>query len=124
MSTATSSRLSSEGIAQLSDTFGLLADPTRLAIVLACRDGISRPGRIAETLGVSPSLVSHHLRLLRASQMLRSERRGRETHYALADACVRDMLALMIGHVLDHGDSGHEHTAERHDHTAKETQNG
>lgn len=116
--------MTSEGIAQLSDTFGLLADPTRLAIVLACRDGISRPGQIAETLGVSPSLVSHHLRLLRASKMVRSERQGRETHYALADACVRDMLALMIGHVLDHGDGAHGDTAERHHHIVKETEHG
>lgn len=103
MDVNTTHSLGSEGISQLADTFGLLADPTRLAIVLACRDGAAQPSQIAEALGVSASLVSHHLRLLRASRMVRSERDGRHILYALDDDCVRDMLSLMVGHVLGHG---------------------
>lgn len=93
--------------AQLAETFGLLGDPTRLAIVIACLNGEIAAGGIAEKLDVTPSLVSHHLRLLRAARMLRSTRRGKQVFYAMDDACVRDVLKIMIDHVLvhSHGDA-------------------
>ena len=84
--------LRSDQTAQLAETFGLLADPTRLSIVVVCMDHEIPTGAIAEKLGLSPSLVSHHLRLLRAARMLRQERRGKQVFYSLADACVRDVF--------------------------------
>ena len=87
---------------QLAETFGLLADPTRLSIIVACMDREIPAGEIAGDLGLSASLVSHHLRLLRAARMLRAERRGRQVFYSMADSCVRDVLTTMIGHLFDH----------------------
>ncbi|MEM7171122.1 MAG: metalloregulator ArsR/SmtB family transcription factor [Pseudomonadota bacterium] len=91
--------------AQLAETFGLLADPTRLSIVVICMDREIPAGNIASELGISASLVSHHLRLLRAARMLRSERRGKQIIYSMADACVRDVLQIMINHLFspEHG---------------------
>ena len=94
--------LKSDQTAQLAETFGLLADPTRLAIVMACMEREIAAGGIAEKLGLSASLVSHHLRLLRAARMLRAERRGKQVFYSLADACVRDVLNTMIEHLFVH----------------------
>ena len=88
--------------AELAETFGLLSDPTRLAIVLACLDRKNSAGEIAEKLNVSPSLVSHHLRLLRAARMLRSERKGKQVFYEMSDTCVRDILNIMINHLFVH----------------------
>lgn len=88
--------------AELAETFGLLSDPTRLAIVLACLDREMSAGEIAGKLDVSPSLVSHHLRLLRSARMLRSERRGKQIFYEMADACVRNVLKIMINHLFTH----------------------
>ncbi|MEL7525358.1 MAG: metalloregulator ArsR/SmtB family transcription factor [Pseudomonadota bacterium] len=87
---------------ELADTFGLLSDSTRLSIVLACLDEEQSAGEIAEKLGVSASLVSHHLRLLRGARMLKSERRGKQIFYAMDDACVRDVLKTMIDHLFIH----------------------
>lgn len=87
---------------ELADTFGLLSDSTRLSIVLACLDQERSAGEIAEKLTVSPSLVSHHLRLLRAARMLKSERRGKQIFYAMNDDCVRDVLKIMIDHLFVH----------------------
>ncbi|MEM9279287.1 MAG: metalloregulator ArsR/SmtB family transcription factor [Pseudomonadota bacterium] len=89
--------------AQLAETFGLLADTTRLSIVIACMDQQIAAGDIAEKLGLSASLTSHHLRLLRAARILRAERRGKQVFYSMADSCVDDVLKIMINHVL------HEH---------------
>lgn len=88
--------------AQLAETFGLLADPTRLSIVVVCMDREIPAGDIADELGLSASLVSHHLRLLRAARMLRGERRGKQVIYSMADACVRDVLRIMIDHLFIH----------------------
>ena len=106
--------LQSDQTAQLAETFGLLADPTRLSIVVVCMDREISAGDIADELGLSASLVSHHLRLLRAARMLRAERRGKQVFYSMADDCVRDVLKIMIDHLFIHeqGGSGEPHEGE------------
>jgi ArsR family transcriptional regulator, lead/cadmium/zinc/bismuth-responsive transcriptional repressor len=88
-----------ERIAPLADLFRLLGDPTRLRIVLACVDDRISVGAIAEALGLSQSLVSHHLRLLRAARVVRAEREGKQVFYLAADAHISTMLAEMLEHV-------------------------
>lgn len=88
----------------LAETFRLLGDPTRLRILFFC---IARPqsvGDIAEGLGLSQSLVSHHLRLLRGARLVRGERRAKQVFYALADRHVSDMLADMASHIAEEHD--------------------
>ena len=57
--------------AELAETFHLLGDANRLALVLACLDHPVNVGDMARQLDLSPSLVSHHLRLLRAARVLK-----------------------------------------------------
>ena len=106
--------LRSDQTGQLAETFGLLADPTRLSIVVTCMEREVSAGAIADELGLSASLVSHHLRLLRAARMLRAERRGKQVFYSMADACVYDVLKIMINHLFshDHGDTSEPHEGE------------
>ena len=93
---------------ELAETFGLLSDPTRLAIVLACLDQKNSAGEISKKLNISPSLASHHLRLLRAARILRSERKGKQIFYKMLDTCVYDILNIMINHLFVHEDSDHK----------------
>ena len=93
---------------ELAETFGLLSDPTRLAIVLVCLDRRNSAGQIAKKLELSASLVSHHLRLLRAARMLRSERMGKQVFYEMSDTCVYDILNIMINHLFAHNSSDSE----------------
>ncbi|MFC6305883.1 ArsR family transcriptional regulator [Paraburkholderia dipogonis] len=88
-------------IVPLADLFRLLGDPTRLRIVLACRDERRAVGAIAEALGLSSSLVSHHLRLLRAARIVRAERQGKQVFYLAADRHISAMLAGMLEHVAE-----------------------
>ncbi|MEM9247846.1 MAG: metalloregulator ArsR/SmtB family transcription factor [Pseudomonadota bacterium] len=94
--------LHSDQTSELANTFGLLADPTRLSIVLSCMDQERSAGDIAERLGLSASLTSHHLRLLRSARILKSDRRGKQVFYAMADACVSSVLDIMIEHLFSH----------------------
>ncbi|MFX1672937.1 metalloregulator ArsR/SmtB family transcription factor [Paraburkholderia sp. A2WS-5] len=90
-----------ERVAPLADLFRLLGDPTRLRIVLACVQSRRAVGAIADALGLSSSLVSHHLRLLRAARIVRAEREGKQVFYAGADAHISAMLAGMLEHVAE-----------------------
>jgi ArsR family transcriptional regulator, lead/cadmium/zinc/bismuth-responsive transcriptional repressor len=84
---------------ELADMFRLLGDPSRLRIVLACLDQAISVGAIAMRLGLSPSLVSHHLRLLRAARLLRAERQGKQVFYTVADEHIRCVIVDMVAHV-------------------------
>ena len=90
-----------EGVVTLAETFRLLGDPSRLRIVLCCLDGPASVGGIVGQVGLSQSLVSHHLRLLRASRLLKSGKEGRQVFYSLPDCHVRDMLTNLIEHVME-----------------------
>ena len=87
--------------AEIADLFRLLGDPTRLKIVLACLNESISVGDIAAQLGLSGSLVSHHLRLLRAAAIVRADRHGKQVFYAAADDHVRRVVADMIEHVAE-----------------------
>lgn len=92
---------------EIAEIFHLLGDPTRLRIVTCCLDKSQNVGDIAGTLDVSPSLVSHHLRLLKAARLVRAERRGKQVFYATADAHVDRILRDMIEHVAEpYGEEG------------------
>jgi ArsR family transcriptional regulator len=56
---------------------------------------------MAERLNISASLVSHHLRLLRAARLLQAERRGRQVFYVVGDEHIRSMLSDMVDHVAE-----------------------
>lgn len=93
--------ISGDQTIELAEMFRLMGDASRLKIVLAC---LSKPrcvSDIATTTKLSPSLVSHHLRLLRAARMLRAERQGKQVYYGAADDHVRCVIADMVAHVRE-----------------------
>jgi DNA-binding transcriptional ArsR family regulator len=78
-----------------------LGDPTRLRIVLSCLPAPSAVGDMAATLQLSSSLVSHHLRLLRAARIVKAERQGKQVFYSAADAHITGVLAEMLEHIAE-----------------------
>ena len=79
--------------------FDALADPTRRFVleVLAGRDSASQ-SELAAQLPVTRQAVAKHLSTLHAAGLVRSERRGREMHYAL-DTGPLDEAAAWLEHV-------------------------
>ena len=86
---------------QLADLFHLLGDKTRLRIVLSCLPAPIAVGDIAATLDLSSSLVSHHLRLLRAARIVKAERQGKQVFYSAADAHISTLLANTFEHIAE-----------------------
>ncbi len=90
---------SEDTVVQLADLFRLMGDPTRLRNILTCLNDPICVGEIAAQLELSSSLVSHHLRLLKAARVLRAERRGKQIFYSALDAHIRCVIDDMVAHV-------------------------
>lgn len=69
----------------MAETFSALSDPTRAKIIHILCMGESSVGNLAERTSVSPSAVSHQLRLLRQLGLVRFRRQGQSSIYALDD---------------------------------------
>jgi DNA-binding transcriptional ArsR family regulator len=100
--------LADEQIAEITEILRLMGEASRLRILLACLTEPSSVGEIAARLGIPRSLVSHHLRLLRASRLLRAEKRGKQVIYSPRDDRVRCIVADLAVHVLEWPDSREE----------------
>jgi ArsR family transcriptional regulator, lead/cadmium/zinc/bismuth-responsive transcriptional repressor len=96
------SELTDDQIVELAEMFRLMGDPSRLKIIAACLGTPMYVSDIAAKLGLSQPLVSHHLRLLRAARVLRSERRGKQIFYVAADEHVKRVINDMADHVSEH----------------------
>ncbi len=88
-------------VAELADLLRLLGDTTRLRIVLACLAAPIAVNDIAGKLDHSASLVSHHLRLLRAARIVKADRQGKQVFYVAADQHISSMLSDMLEHVAE-----------------------
>jgi DNA-binding transcriptional ArsR family regulator len=100
------SDLDSRTVDGLTEIFRVLADPTRVRIL----DALSRSelcvGDLAQSLDVSESAVSHQLRLLRNTRIVRARREGRMIFYALDDRHVLALFRQCLRHVQEDGPSG------------------
>ena len=71
-----------------------LADPCRLAILEALRDGPLTVGELVAATGRSQSNTSNHLACLLDCDLVTREQRGKYAVYTLADERVAALLAL------------------------------
>lgn len=75
------------------DRFSLLADPKRLALLLALhRTGPLAVSDLAIATGMNDPAVSQALRLLRAAGAVEGDKEGRVVRYRIVDAQVRQLL--------------------------------
>jgi DNA-binding transcriptional ArsR family regulator len=91
--------LSDASALALADTFKVLGDPTRIRILDALSHSELCVYDIASRVGLTESAVSHQLRLLRDSRIVRTRRKGRQIFYTLDDQHVVKLLAQGLEHV-------------------------
>jgi ArsR family transcriptional regulator, lead/cadmium/zinc/bismuth-responsive transcriptional repressor len=102
MSKAKKPVLSDDHAVALADLFRLLGDPSRLRIVVSCLKTPLAVSDIADQLGLSVSLVSHHLRLLKGARLVRADRQGKQVFYGADDIHIRRMVEDMVDHIAEH----------------------
>jgi len=70
------------------------ADPSRLAILEALREGERTVGDLVQATGLTQPNVSNHLGCLRDCGLVSTRQQGRFVHYSLSDPRVGQLLAL------------------------------
>ena len=101
-------KLNDEQVAEVAEILRLLGEASRLRILLACLTEPASVGELALRVGIPRSLVSHHLRILRASRLLRATRNGKQMIYSPIDDRVRCIVADLAVHVLEVPDEQEE----------------
>lgn len=85
----------------LAEVFQILSSPSRLRIVEALATRELCVCDLAEAVQVSPSAVSHHLRLLRRLRLVRYRKEGRMAYYRLDDDHVTTLFETGLEHVRE-----------------------
>jgi DNA-binding transcriptional ArsR family regulator len=96
------------------EVFAMLADATRVRIILALRDGEMAVGALAEAVGKSPAAVSQHLAKMRLARMVSTRQDGTRVLYRLENEHARQLVSDAIfqaEHAL--GGAPAHHSAER-----------
>ena len=91
----------SEALTYLSDTFQVLANPTRLQIVQALAGRELCVCDLAAVVDSSQSAVSHHLRQLRQMRIVRYRKEGRMAYYRLDDEHIASLVRIGLDHVCE-----------------------
>lgn len=70
------------------EQFKALGDPVRWAIVRELRIATRSARVLAQAVAVSPTLLSHHLKVLREAGLITGARRGRWIDYSIAKEAI------------------------------------
>lgn len=85
-------------IINLSETFKVLGDPTRIKILHALANGELCVCDIAAALAMGQSAISHQLRILRSARLVKYRKEGKSAFYSLDD----DHVLLLMQQGLEH----------------------
>jgi DNA-binding transcriptional ArsR family regulator len=73
-----------------------LADPTRRGIIRTLKAGSKTAGAIADEFPMTRASLSHHFNILKAAELVRTERRGQHIVYSLNTTVLDDVAAILI----------------------------
>lgn len=85
----------------LSEFYKIFGDPTRLRILDVLVNGPMCVNDISEVLGVSQSAISHQLKNLRASNLVKTEKIGKNVNYSISDDHIKIILKYGIEHISE-----------------------
>ena len=90
-----------ETLYDLAELFKVFGDSTRIRILYALFEAELCVCDIAQLLGLTQSAVSHQLRVLKASRLVKPRRDGKTVFYSLADEHVRKIIAQGMDHITE-----------------------
>jgi ArsR family transcriptional regulator len=90
-----------ELLLDLADTFKVFGDSTRVRILSALLHSEMCVCDIAALLGMSESAISHQLRALRQTKLVKYRRDGKVVYYSMDDEHVEGIFKLGLAHVSE-----------------------
>lgn len=88
-----------ELLGEAADFFKVFGDKTRIKILLALLDSEMCVCDIACLLDMSQSAISHQLRVLKNSNLVKNRKDGKVVYYSLDDEHVKEILGQGIVHI-------------------------
>ena len=88
-----------EMLYDLAELYKIFGDTTRIKLLYILFEGEMCVQHMAELLSVSQSAVSHQLRILKGSRLVRYRREGKTVYYSLADDHVRQIIECGTEHI-------------------------
>lgn len=86
----------------LADTFKIFSDSTRVKILYALIQAEMCVCDISVLLGMSKSSISHQLRILKQSELVKYRKAGRVIYYSLADEHVKSIFNEGMIHISEY----------------------
>lgn len=90
-----------EPVYEVSELFKVFGDSTRARILCALSVEEMCVCDLAALLNMSQSAVSHQLRLLKVSRVVKNRKEGRVVYYSLDDAHIRQIFAMAFDHIME-----------------------
>lgn len=86
-------------LCDLAELFKVFGDSTRIKILYVLFESEMCVCDIAQLLNMTQSAISHQLRILKQSKLVKSRREGKAVFYSLADGHVRTIINQGIDHI-------------------------
>lgn len=91
--------LDDDKVIDLSELFKMFGDSTRVKIMNVLINGEMCVSDISEKIKVSQSAVSHQLRILKDSKLIKYRKEGNLTYYFLSDDHVEKIFVMGCEHI-------------------------
>jgi len=90
-----------EPIYEVSELFKVFGDSTRARIICALNSEEMCVCDLSALLNMTQSAISHQLRLLKVSRIVKSRKQGRVVYYSLDDSHIGQIFAMAFDHVME-----------------------
>ncbi len=90
-----------EMLYDLAELFRIFGDSTRIKILYVLFEAEMCVCDIAELLHMTQSAISHQLRVLKQSKLVKFRREGKTIYYSLADDHVRTIIGMGMEHLCE-----------------------
>lgn len=93
--------LQEDELYDLAELFKVFGDSTRIRILFVLFEDEHSVSGIAESLTMTQSAISHQLKILKQSKLVKARREGKSVYYSLADGHVRTIIAQGMDHIKE-----------------------
>lgn len=93
--------LQEDELYDLAELFKVFGDSTRIRILFVLFEDEHSVSDIAESLTMTQSAISHQLKILKQSKLVKARREGKSVYYSLADGHVRTIIAQGMDHIKE-----------------------
>ena len=93
------SNVAEDELCDLAELFKVFGDSTRIKLLYDLINGEKNVTEICNDLEMNQSAISHQLKILRSSKLIKARRDGKMMLYSLADEHVKTIIAMGMDHV-------------------------